>query len=99
MPGPKGVGRPEPSAMRMAVRDRESYPAVGWLSDDERLAMMNDGLVMIQVEPVEMEWDDENRQFVIRIDSIDGDRMVRWLRHGIESNGNCADFELQHLGR
>ena len=47
MPGPKGVRRPEPSANRMAIRDRESYPAVGWLSEDERLAMMNDGLVTV----------------------------------------------------
>ena len=28
MPGPKGVRRPEPSANRMAIRDRESYPAI-----------------------------------------------------------------------
>ena len=51
------------------------------------------------VDPVEMEWDEDNRQFVIRIDSIDGDRMIRWLRHGIESLGQCADSELQHLRR
>ena len=99
MPGPKGVRRPEPSANRMAIRDRESYPAVGWLSEDERLAMMNDGLVLIQVDPVEMEWDEDNRQFVIRIDSIDGDRMIRWLRHGLESVGICADIDLEHLRR
>ena len=65
----------------------------------ERLAMMNDGLVMVQVDPVEMEWDEDNRQFVIRIDSIDGDRMVRWLRHGLESVGKCADIHLEHLNR
>ena len=96
MPAEKGIPKPEASARRLDVMNYDSREAWGWLSEDERLIMSKEGVTYVDVELVCLKFDEFLMQYNLYIHQIDGKRLLRWMRHIKDHQGewNMGEIEL-----
>ena len=99
MPAEKGIPKPEASAKRLDVRDYDSRSAWGWLSEDGQMIMSKEGVTYVDVELVRLSFDAFLQQYNLSIHQIDGKRLLRWLRHIKDHQGewNMDDIEALEI--
>ena len=92
----KGIPKPEASARRLDVRNYDSREAWGWLSEDERLIMSKEGVTYVDVELVCLKFDEFLKEYKLSIHQIDGKRLLRWMRHIRDHQGewDMDDIDL-----
>lgn len=96
MPAEKGIPKPEASARLLNVRFYDSREAWGWLSDDGQMVTSKEGVTYVDVELVRLSFDAFLQQYNLSIHQIDGKRLLRWLRHIKDYQGewNMGDVEF-----
>jgi len=99
MPAEKGIPKPEASARRLDVRNYDSREAWGWLSEDERLIMSKEGVAYVDVELVCLKFDEFLKQYNLSIHQIDGKRLLRWIRHISDHQGEWNMDVIEKLER
>ena len=97
MPAEKGIPKPEASARQLDVRNYDSREAWGWLSEDERLIMSKEGVAYVDVELVCLKFDEFLKEYNLSIHQIDGKRLLRWMRHIRDHQGEWDMSEIERL--
>ena len=97
MPAEKGIPKPEASAKRLDVRDYDVRTAWGWLSEDEQMIMSKEGTVYIDVDLVRLVFDAFLQQYNLSIHQIDGKRLLRWMRHIRDHQGEWDMNDIDKL--
>ena len=97
MPAEKGIPKPEGSARRLDVRNYDSREAWGWLSEDERLIMSKEGITYVDVELVCLGFDNFLKQYNLSIHPLDGKRLLWWMRHIKDNQGEWDMEEIEAL--
>jgi len=97
MPAEKGIPKPEASAKRLDVRDYDVRTAWGWLSEDEQMIMSKEGTTYVDIELVRLSFDAFLQQYNLSIHQIDGKRLLRWLRHIRDHQGEWNMDDINNL--
>jgi len=79
------------------VRNYDSREAWGWLSEDERLIMSKEGITYVDVELVCLKFDEFLKEYNLSIHQIDGKRLLRWMRHIRDHQGEWNMDEVEQL--
>ena len=78
------------------MRYYDSREAWGWLSDDGQMVTSKEGFTYVDVELVRLSFDAFLQKYNLSIHQIDGKRLLRWLRHIKDYQGewNMGDVEF-----
>ena len=70
----------------------------GWLSEDELLIMSKEGITYVDVELVCLKFDEFLKEYNLSIHQIDGKRLLRWMRHVRDHQGEWNMDNIESLG-
>ena len=92
-------GHPEAGSLSTATRREELRlkRSLGWLSEDERLIMSKEGVAYVDVELVCLKFDEFLKQYNLSIHQLDGRRLLRWMRHIKDHQGEWDMNDIEQL--